>query len=149
MEAGVGLRYGNFPSIRERARELQSGVRGKVFPGRRQSKKGCCGKGKAPSAYSGKCRSCRFHEAAVSAEQRQTLQRKFTRQGVQYDVDTLAAGDFHNLVGKSERARIHDVLHAQRFEVVALFGRASGGENFRSVFLRDCTAAKPTPPAAA
>jgi hypothetical protein len=49
---------------------------------------------------------------------------------IQHYVDTLAVGDFANVVGEGERARIDDVIGPDPAEKLALLDRAGGSEDF-------------------
>ena len=71
----------------------------------------------------------------MRGEDRKAASNVFARQGVENDVDTLAASGLHDFVGESEGARVQDVGHAHRLQVRALFRRAGGREYFRSGLL--------------
>ena len=68
---------------------------------------------------------------------RDALRDRFAGERVEHDVHALAAGQVEHLLGEGERARIHDVLDAERREIGALLGAAGGGEDLGADLLRD------------
>ena len=67
-----------------------------------------------------------FQEPAARTEHRQTALDEFSCERIEHDVDALAVGARHHLVGKLKRARAQDVLDADRFEIGALDRAANG-----------------------
>src|SRR5579885_2724528 len=58
-----------------------------------------------------------LHEAPARLQHTEAPSDRLAGQAVQDDIDTLTAGETHDLVGKVERAGVHDVadtLRAQR-----------------------------------
>ena len=70
-----------------------------------------------------------LEEAAVIGEDGDAPRDGLAGQRVEDHVDAPAAGAPEHLVGEVERPRVHDAVDAQRPEVLALLGRAGGGED--------------------
>ena len=64
-------------------------------------------------------------------------------EGVQDDVDTLASGEFRNLVGEGERARIAHMVGAEVAEKGALFLAAGGRNHLGAAMLGDLDGGEP------
>ncbi|MNF91214.1 hypothetical protein D3C84_738080 [compost metagenome] len=52
---------------------------------------------------------------------------RFTRQRVEYHIDTAACGDREDFIGECQRARIEDVFDPQQSQEVAFFVATGGG----------------------
>ena len=70
-----------------------------------------------------------LEEAAERREHREVLRDEVAGERVEHDIDALAAGDLHDLVGEVQRARVHGVIGAHLFEQPAFLWGAGGGEN--------------------
>src|SRR5947209_775348 len=71
-----------------------------------------------------------LHKAPVRPEDGKAFVDGVPRHRVQHHVDTLAAGNFANVIGEGERAGVDDVVCPDPAEKLAFLDRAGGSENF-------------------
>ena len=71
-----------------------------------------------------------LHKAPIGPKDRKAFVDGIPCHRIQHHVDTLAVGNFANIVGEGERARVDDVVRPDPAEKLALLDRAGGSENF-------------------
>src|ERR1700730_7716807 len=72
----------------------------------------------------------KLHKAPVRPEDRKAFVDGVPCHRIQHNVDTLAVGNFANVVGEGERARVDDVVCPNPAEKLAFLDRPGGSENF-------------------
>jgi hypothetical protein len=78
-----------------------------------------------------------FQESPKGLEYSEVSVDGLACQRVQDHIDSAAFSDRHDFVGKGERSRVEDMVHAQQAQEVAFLRGTCGGEDFGSLPLRD------------